>query len=90
MKVRMKVSVSGTRNGEPWPARGSVVELPDAEAADYCKSGMAEPITTLGEDIEKRDDAPSTGDDGPDGPDADDAPMTTGDVPAKSARTRKG
>ncbi len=45
----MKVDVSGTRDGHPWPPRGSVVELPDAEAADYCRNGMAEPVATFDE-----------------------------------------
>lgn len=52
MQVRMKVHVSGTRNGQEWPPRGSVVDLPDAEAADYCRTGMAEPVSTFGADVE--------------------------------------
>ena len=47
MKVRMKVHVSGTRNGEAWPPRGTVIDLPDSEAADYCRTGMAEPVATF-------------------------------------------
>jgi len=43
----MRVDVSGTRDGLPWPQRGSVVELPDEEAAHYCSVGMAEPVTTF-------------------------------------------
>jgi hypothetical protein len=53
MKVRMKVSLSGTRNGQEWPPRGSVIELPDAEAIGYCESGMAEPVATFKDDEEK-------------------------------------
>lgn len=49
MLVRMRVDVSGTRDGEPWPQRGSVLELPDHEAAHYCQVGLAEPVTTFGE-----------------------------------------
>lgn len=48
MLVRMKVSMSGTRNGQDWPPRGSVLELPDAEGADYCRTGMAEPVAVFG------------------------------------------
>jgi hypothetical protein len=43
----MRVDVSGTRNGQEWPRRGSVIELPDTEAMEYCASGMAEPVTTF-------------------------------------------
>jgi hypothetical protein len=41
----MRVHVSGDRNGAPWPPPGSVMELPDAEAAEYCAAGMADPVT---------------------------------------------
>lgn len=44
MKVRMTADVSGTRNGETWPPRGSVVELPDTEAIDYINADMAVPV----------------------------------------------
>lgn len=55
MKVRMSVDVSGSRNGQPWPAKGQVADLPDTEAADLCASGMAEPVASLpGEDAETR------------------------------------
>lgn len=43
----MRVQVSGMRNGAEWPQRGSVIDLPDHEAAQYCASGMAEPVTTF-------------------------------------------
>jgi hypothetical protein len=44
MRVRMKVDVSGARNGVSWPARGETVELPDSEGADLCASGLAVPV----------------------------------------------
>jgi nucleotide-binding universal stress UspA family protein len=44
VRVRMKVEVSGTRNGEKWPPRGSVVELDDTEGASLCAVGLAEPV----------------------------------------------
>lgn len=47
MLVRMRIDVSGTRNGQEWPRRGSVIELPDEEAAEYCRNGMAEPVATF-------------------------------------------
>ncbi|MGW4886911.1 hypothetical protein [Streptomyces murinus] len=44
MKIRMKTDVSGSRDGQPWPRRGSTLEVPDAEGADLCKAGIAEPV----------------------------------------------
>lgn len=44
MKVRMRGEISGARNGVPWPARGKVIDLGDAEAATLCSQGMAEPV----------------------------------------------
>lgn len=44
MKIRMKVDVSGSRDGMPWPRRGGVVDLEDDEAAQLCRAGMAEPV----------------------------------------------
>jgi len=44
MKIRLKVELSGTRDGVPWPPRGEAVDLPDAEAADLCAAGMADPV----------------------------------------------
>jgi hypothetical protein len=40
----MHYSMSGTRNGVPWPGRGETAELPDSEAAELCASGAAEPV----------------------------------------------
>lgn len=42
-KVVLNVQMSGTRDGVPWPAVGSTVELPDDEAQDMLDSGMARP-----------------------------------------------
>lgn len=56
MKIRMRIDISGTRHGEwepgvfatrEWPRRGSVLELPDAEAAEYCDKGMADPVAVF-------------------------------------------
>ncbi len=49
MRVRMKVDISGTRQGQEWPPRGSVIDLPDDEAAGYCSAGMAEPVAVFNE-----------------------------------------
>lgn len=42
MRVVMRLSISGTRNGETWPQRGSEVDLPDDEAESLIAQGMAE------------------------------------------------
>ena len=47
MRVRMLTHISGTRDGAHWPATGGQVDLPDAEAADLCRAGLAEPVATL-------------------------------------------
>lgn len=44
MKVKMKVDISGTRDGWPWPPRGEVVEVADQEGVDLCAAKMAEPV----------------------------------------------
>jgi hypothetical protein len=44
MKIRMRVEMSGTRNGRPWPAVGGAVEVPAEEGAAYCSAGLAEPV----------------------------------------------
>lgn len=41
--VRMRVRISGTRDGVEWPEVGGLVTLPDAEAADMVAAGLAEP-----------------------------------------------
>ena len=37
-------SVTGTRNGEPWPGIGEEIVLPDEEGASLCGIGMAVPV----------------------------------------------
>lgn len=44
MRVRMKLSITGTRDGKDWPAKGEEVDLPDTEGADLCAAGIAEPV----------------------------------------------
>lgn len=41
MKVKLIVQMSGTRNGEDWPAAGEVVDLPKDEAAHLVAGGLA-------------------------------------------------
>lgn len=44
MRVRMKVEITGTRDGQPWPLRGEEIDVPDEEGRDLCNSGIAEPV----------------------------------------------
>jgi len=41
MRVRMKVTISGSRNGEDWPPVGGEIDLPDEEAAHLIAQGLA-------------------------------------------------
>lgn len=52
MKVEMKIKIAGSRNGVRWPEAGTVVDLPDGEAADLCSQGVAEPVVE--DAVEKR------------------------------------
>lgn len=40
MKVRLIVSLTGTRDGVDWPPIGEAFDLPDGEAADYIAAGL--------------------------------------------------
>jgi hypothetical protein len=51
MRVKMKVAVSGARDGQSWPGIGEEIDLPDEEAAGYLAAGMAAPV--IHEDVEK-------------------------------------
>ncbi|WP_432247710.1 hypothetical protein ACRAR1_07115 [Streptomyces sanyensis] len=42
MRIRMLVEMTGTRDGQPWPRRGEVADLPTAAAAHLVASGVAE------------------------------------------------
>lgn len=44
MKVRMKIGMSGTRNGIEWPPVGGLLEVDDEEGAQLCASGHAVPV----------------------------------------------
>lgn len=41
MKVCMKVQLTGTRNGEDWPAPGDILDAPADEAASLIDLGLA-------------------------------------------------
>lgn len=44
MKIRMKVQMSGTRNGKRWPKAGETADIPTGEATHLVASGIAEHI----------------------------------------------
>lgn len=44
MRISMKVHMSGSRNGQPWPPVGEPVDLPTGEAQHLCASGIAEEV----------------------------------------------
>lgn len=46
MDVRMKVDISGVRDGKPWPMTGEVASLPTNEAVELCAQGYAVPLST--------------------------------------------
>lgn len=41
MEIKLKHQISGTRDGEDWPAPGTIVDLPDDEAKTLLKNGDA-------------------------------------------------
>jgi ribosomal protein L29 len=43
VRVKMKVAVSGARDGQSWPPIGGVVDLPDEEGASLCAANLATP-----------------------------------------------
>lgn len=44
MKIRMNVQMSGTRNGQRWPAVGETAGIPTGEATHLVASGIAEQV----------------------------------------------
>jgi hypothetical protein len=41
MRVRMRATLSGTRNGADWPAAGGHIDLPKDEAEHLVAAGLA-------------------------------------------------
>lgn len=79
MKVRMRVSVSGTRQGVDWPPAGSVIEVGDEEGMSLCAGGLADPVHDKDTGVEKAV-APKAEERGG---------LTTENVPTRSTRTKK-
>jgi hypothetical protein len=77
MKIKMRIYISGTHNGVPWPLPGQVVEVPDVLGAKLCANGSATPVAE-GKAEEKAivpDDAEKRGG------------LTTKTAPAKAAKS---
>jgi len=41
MFIRMLFEITGTRNGQPWPKRGGLIDLPNDEAKNLIAQGLA-------------------------------------------------
>jgi hypothetical protein len=71
MRIKMKVQISGTRNGEAWPAPGTEIDMPDDEALVLLAAGNAKAVSAA-------PDAPETANletaDAPDAPETADMP----------------
>ena len=42
MRVTMSIQIGGYRNGEPWPAPGNTIDVPEGEAHDLIANHYAE------------------------------------------------
>lgn len=43
VEVVMQITITGLRNGQPWPAVGGSISLPADEAAGYIANGYVKP-----------------------------------------------
>jgi hypothetical protein len=46
MKVEMRVQLSGSVDGKPYPAHGEVLDTTDEHGADLCARGLAVPVVS--------------------------------------------
>jgi hypothetical protein len=44
MQVRLIYRLDGTRNGQPWPAVGGIIDVPMSEAINLISHGYAVPV----------------------------------------------
>lgn len=79
MKVKMVVSISGTRGGVDWPPAGSVLEVSDEEGAQLCAGQLAVPVDDKDADVEKAV-APEA--------ETRKGPLTTESGPTRTSRTK--
>lgn len=54
MRVVMTVGMSGMRNGQDWPPKGTPIDLPEPEAKDYIHAGMAREVRDDEPEVETR------------------------------------
>lgn len=52
MLVKMKVSLSGSRDGKSWPLIGETLEVPDEEAVSLINARIVEPVEPVEAPIE--------------------------------------
>lgn len=50
MRIRMTVTLPGTRNGQPWPDKGQSIDVPDDEAEQLIRYGAATAEPDTGDD----------------------------------------
>ncbi len=55
MKVRLTQQITGTRDGQPWPAAGEEIDLPESEALALLQGGTARAVDTRNTDVEVRE-----------------------------------
>lgn len=70
MRVTMSIQIGGYRNGEPWPAPGNTIDVPEAEAHDLIANNYAEATD---------DQAPAADNDPADVPEPDATPAADND-----------
>ena len=90
MRVEMTTQISGTRNGEEWPAPGATIEVPAHEGDSLILAGYAKEAT----DAPTPEPAPvpvveEDGDELAPAEDGDGAPEAEPVPPVKPARARK-
>lgn len=52
MKVKMLVTITGTLNSEPWPDKGSIIDVPQVVADDLIANKYAEPAGAKAPSVE--------------------------------------
>lgn len=80
VRVRMLVSISGTRDGDKWPARGETVVLPAGEGLQLVAQGDAELVRGSKTETADADPAPERA--------VIRASLSTADMPAGKKRSR--
>jgi hypothetical protein len=95
MRVEMTTHISGTRNGEEWPAPGAVLDLPDHEAESLIVAGYAKEATDAPTPdpatvpvVEEDGDEPAPAEDGDGEPEAE--PVSPVAKPARARKSTKG